>query len=65
MSLNIKWVKKQWAKDRNIWTAGGAYARMDMMAHWVIKNYSIDLGKLSFYGLDYEPRDINGNHVLP
>jgi transcriptional regulator GlxA family with amidase domain len=65
MSPNVQWVQKQWVEDGNIWTAGGACAGMDMMAHWVIKNYGIDLAKLSFNGLDYEPRDIDGNRVLP
>jgi transcriptional regulator GlxA family with amidase domain len=65
ISPNVNWVEKQWVEDGNIWTAGGACAGMDMIAHWVIKNYGLDLAKLSFYGLDYEPRDIDGNRVLP
>jgi transcriptional regulator GlxA family with amidase domain len=65
LSPNVNWVEEQWVEDGNIWTAGGACAGMDMMAHWVIKNCGMDLAKLSFYGLDYEPRDINGNRVLP
>jgi transcriptional regulator GlxA family with amidase domain len=61
----VKWVEKQWVEDGNVWTAGGACAGMDMMAHWLIKNYGMELAKFSFYGLDYEPRDIEGNRVLP
>jgi len=65
ISPNVKWVEKQWVEDGNIWTAGGACAGMDMMAHWVIENYGMDVAKLGFYGLDYEPRDVDGNRVLP
>jgi transcriptional regulator GlxA family with amidase domain len=65
LSPNVKWLEKQWVEDGNIWTAGGACAGMDMIAHWVIKNYGLDLAKLAFYALDYEPRDIDGNRVLP
>lgn len=61
----VNWVKKQWVVDGNIWTAGGACAGMDMVAHWVIENYGMDLAKFGFYMLDYEPRDINGDRVLP
>jgi transcriptional regulator GlxA family with amidase domain len=61
----VNWVEKQWVEDGNIWIAGGACAGMDMMAHWVIENYGMDLAKLAFVGLDYEPRDIEGNRVLP
>jgi hypothetical protein len=31
--LKVNWAEKQWVKDGNIWTAGGACARIDMMAH--------------------------------
>lgn len=61
----VDWVEKQWVEDGKIWTAGGACAGMDMMAHWVIENLGMDLAKLTFHGLDYEPRDITGNRVLP
>jgi len=61
----VKWVEKQWVEDGKIWTASGACAGMDMMAHWVVENYGMGLAKLAFYALDYEPRDIEGNRVLP
>ena len=61
----VDWVEKQWVEDGNVWTAGGACAGMDMIAHWVIKNLGMELAKLVFYGLDYEPRDVDGNRVLP
>ena len=63
---DVKWsVEKRFITDGNIWTAGGACAGMDMMAHWVMKNYDIRLAKLSFAALDYAPRDDQGNQVLP
>ena len=65
MSPNVKWTQKQWVVDGNVWTASGACAGMDMMAHWVIENYGMDIAKLSFYMLDFEPRNVNGNRVLP
>jgi transcriptional regulator GlxA family with amidase domain len=61
----VNWVEKQWVEDGKIWTSGGACAGMDMMAHWLIKNYGMELAKMTFYGLDFEPRDIEGNRVLP
>jgi len=65
MAPKVNWVQKQWVEDGNVWTAGGACAGMDMMAHWVIENLGVELAKLVFYGLDYEPRDVEGNRVLP
>jgi transcriptional regulator GlxA family with amidase domain len=62
---DVKWTQKQWVVDGNFWTAGGACAGMDMMAGWVIDNYGMDVARLAFSALDYEPRDINGNRVLP
>jgi transcriptional regulator GlxA family with amidase domain len=56
---NVKWVKEQWVVDGNIWTAGGACAGMDMMAHWVAQNYDADIVKIGLATLDFEPRDIN------
>lgn len=59
-SPNVKWTKeKRWIVDGNIWTAGGAIAGMDMMAHWVIQNYGMELAKVSFELLDYHPRDVD------
>ncbi|PQE25304.1 dj-1 family protein [Rutstroemia sp. NJR-2017a BBW] len=62
----VKWTKEtQWVVDGNVWTAGGACAGMDMVAHWVMKNYPPELVKLGFSLLDYEPRDVNGDRVFP
>ena len=38
----VKWTKDQWVIDGKFWTAGGACAGMDMMAHWVMENYGKD-----------------------
>ena len=65
MSPNVRWTQKQWVVDGNIWTAGGACAGMDMIANWVIQNYGMDIARLGLYALDFEPRDIEGNRVLP
>jgi transcriptional regulator GlxA family with amidase domain len=65
MSPKVNWVEKQWVEDGNIWTAGGACAGMDMMAHWVIENYGMEVAKWAFGPLDFEPRDVDGNRVLP
>lgn len=62
---NVKWTQEQWVVDGQFWTAGGACAGMDMMANWVIQNYGMDVAKLGFHALDFEPRDIDGNRVLP
>lgn len=60
----VAWEKKQWVVDGNIWTAGGACAGMDMMAHWVMENYGVDLAKFGFQGLDFVPRDVEGKHIV-
>lgn len=61
MRPQVNWNKeKRWVVDGNIWTAGGAIAGMDMMAHWVIENYGLDLIRLSFVGLDYHPKNADG-----
>jgi len=65
MIPNVKWEKKQWVVDGNLWTAGGACAGMDMMAHWVIENYGMDIAKLGFELLDFEPREVDGGLLLP
>ncbi|KFZ23450.1 hypothetical protein V502_02063 [Pseudogymnoascus sp. VKM F-4520 (FW-2644)] len=61
----VKWTKDlRWVVDRNIWTAGGAVAGMDMLAYWVMENYPVELGRFSHAGLDYEPRDVNGRPLF-
>lgn len=61
----VKWTKeKQWVIDGNVWTSGGACAGMDMIAHWVMKNYGMEVAMMGFHALDFEPRDVNRNRVL-
>ncbi|KAF5878994.1 putative dj-1 family protein [Botrytis fragariae] len=63
---NVNWtIDAQWVIDGNIWTAGGACAGMDMMASWVMGRVEMDLAKFAFEVLDYEPRDVRGDRVLP
>ncbi|KAK6614737.1 DJ-1/PfpI family protein [Botrytis cinerea] len=65
-SPKVNWtINAQWVVDGNIWTAGGACAGMDMMASWVIDRAGMDLAKLGFEILDYEPRDVRGDRVFP
>ncbi|KAJ5517642.1 hypothetical protein LT330_006769 [Penicillium expansum] len=62
---NVKWtVEKNWVVDGKFWTAGGACAGMDMMAHWVMENYDKDIAEAGFAALAYEPRDVNGKQVI-
>ncbi|RFU80107.1 hypothetical protein TARUN_2113 [Trichoderma arundinaceum] len=64
---NVKWtMEKKWAIDGNIWTAAGAVAGMDMIAHWLKENYGLDVLIQAALMLDYEPRDIDGLfNVIP
>ena len=62
---NVKWdAEKQWVVDGNIWTAAGAYAGADMMAHWVMENYAQEVALLGFEGLDFQPRDVNRKQLV-
>jgi len=61
----VQWKKEQWVVDGQFWTAGGACTGMDMIAHWVIEKCGMELAKFGFGTLDYEPRDLVGNRVLP
>lgn len=57
----VNWTNDtKWVVDGNIWTAAGAVAGMDMVAHWIKENYGINVLTLAGMSLDYEPRDING-----
>ncbi|KAJ5837130.1 DJ-1 domain InhA-type [Penicillium robsamsonii] len=65
LSPNVKWTaEKNWVIDGKFWTAGGACAGMDMMAHWVMENYDKDIAEAAFATLAYEPRDVNGKQVI-
>lgn len=62
---NVKWdEKKQWVVDGNIWTASGAFAGADMIAHWVMENYAKEVYTLGFLALDFQPRDVNRQQLV-
>ncbi|KAJ5873146.1 hypothetical protein N7455_003689 [Penicillium solitum] len=62
---NVKWTaEKNWVVDGKFWTASGACAGMDMMAHWVMENYDKDIAEAGFAALAYEPCDVNGKQVV-
>jgi transcriptional regulator GlxA family with amidase domain len=64
----VDWkVDAQWVNDGQIWTAGGAVAGMDMVANWLVQDFGVDIAIYGLQGLDFEPRDINGdaNVVIP
>ncbi len=64
MFPDVKWTReKQWVTDGKFWTAGGACAGMDMMAHWVMENYGKEVAEAGFIALDFEPRDVKGEQV--
>ncbi|KAJ5770988.1 DJ-1 domain InhA-type [Penicillium nucicola] len=55
----VKWTaERNWIVDGKFWTAGGACAGMDMMAHWTMENYDKDIAEAGFAVLAYEPRDV-------
>jgi transcriptional regulator GlxA family with amidase domain len=58
--------QKQWVVDGNgqFWTAGGACADMDMMAHWVFEKYTGEVSQYEWKAVDYEPRDVRGNRMI-
>jgi transcriptional regulator GlxA family with amidase domain len=64
---SVKWTKeRQWVidgEDGKFWTAGGACAGMDMMAHWVMQHYGADVAMAGFGALDYSPRGQDKNLV--
>ena len=62
MMPKVKWTKeKQWvvSEGGKFWTAGGASAGMDMVAHWVMENYDMDVAMFAFTALDYHPRGLD------
>lgn len=60
----VNWKKEQWVVDGKFWTAGGAFAGMDMFASWALEDFDRDVVSVGFKGLDYFPRDINGEKVV-
>jgi transcriptional regulator GlxA family with amidase domain len=63
----VKWtMDTKWVVDGNIWTAGGAVAGMDMVAHWMKQTYGTEVLTVGTMALDFEPRDVNGVlNVIP
>jgi transcriptional regulator GlxA family with amidase domain len=70
-NIEYEWVRKRWPKvnwtrekkwiiDGNIWTGSGAIAATDMVAHWLMENYGLDVLIQAAATLDYEPRDSDG-----
>ncbi|KAE8442983.1 hypothetical protein EG329_002446 [Mollisiaceae sp. DMI_Dod_QoI] len=60
----VKWERKRWVVDGNVWTSGGACAGGDMMAEWVVGKYGKEVAQVGFRGLDFEPRDVEGKRVV-
>lgn len=57
----VKWTnEKNWVVDGNIWTASGAVSGMDMFSHWIKENYGSDVLWHGALGLNFEPRDVDG-----
>ncbi|KAF7563551.1 hypothetical protein G7046_g566 [Stylonectria norvegica] len=57
----VNWTKEtKWVVDKNIWTAAGAVAGMDMTSHWLKQEFGNDVFTISAMGLDFEPRNIHG-----
>ncbi|KAL4945604.1 hypothetical protein BDV06DRAFT_184379 [Aspergillus oleicola] len=57
----VHWTKeKKWIVDGNIWTAGGAVAGMDMVAHWIKQEFGFEVLEMAAKQLDFEPRDQDG-----
>lgn len=54
---------KNWVVDGKFWTAAGAVAGMDMLAHWIGVSYGKDLLNFSTMLLEYQPRDVDGKPV--
>ncbi|PTB62744.1 class I glutamine amidotransferase-like protein [Trichoderma citrinoviride] len=62
---NVNWTReKKWIIDGNIWTASGAFAGVDMVAHWLKENYGLDLLIQASSTLDYEARDADGLYTV-
>lgn len=60
----VKWEKEQWVVDGDIWTAGGAFAGADMMGHWVMEKFGMEIVGFGFRGLDFVPRGLDGELVV-
>ncbi|KAF7595029.1 hypothetical protein BBP40_007630 [Aspergillus hancockii] len=57
------WEKTRWVVDGKFWTAGGAFAGIDMFEHWLDGKRGAQVAALAHSGLDYQPRDVNGEVI--
>ncbi|KAE8357880.1 class I glutamine amidotransferase-like protein [Aspergillus caelatus] len=57
------WETARWVIDGKFWTAGGAFAGIDMFEHWLEGRRSDAVVTLSRSSLAYQPRDINGKEI--
>ncbi|PLB51639.1 putative ThiJ/PfpI family transcriptional regulator [Aspergillus steynii IBT 23096] len=55
-----EWVKERWVVDGKIWTAGGAFAGVDMFEFWLEGKRGEALKELGRRALDYQPRGLDG-----
>jgi transcriptional regulator GlxA family with amidase domain len=61
----VKWSKeKKWVVDGNVWTGSGVSAGMDMVAHWIIEQWGLDVMMAAAKNFDFEPRDIDGLYTV-
>ncbi|KAF3073238.1 DJ-1_PfpI domain-containing protein [Trichoderma simmonsii] len=61
----VNWTReKKWIVDGNIWTGSGAFAGVDMVAHWLKENYGLDVLIQASNNLDYEARDDDGLYTV-
>lgn len=61
----VDWTaEKNWVVDGKFWTAAGAVAGMDMLAHWIRTEFGTDLLNLSTKLLEYQPRDEDGKPLM-
>ncbi|OGM49482.1 putative ThiJ/PfpI family transcriptional regulator [Aspergillus bombycis] len=57
------WETARWVIDGKFWTAGGAFAGIDMFEHWLEGRRSDAVTAMARASLAYQPRDINGKEI--
>ncbi|KAE8378290.1 class I glutamine amidotransferase-like protein [Aspergillus bertholletiae] len=57
------WEDARWVIDGKFWTAGGAFAGIDMFEHWLEGRRGAAVVGLSRSSLAYRPKDINGKEL--
>lgn len=58
-----EWRKERWVIDGKLWTAGGAFAGVDMFEHWLEGRRSELLKEIGRRALDYQPRGLDGENL--